>query len=246
MSPAQIEAFAISPSRPAVGRRRPSPGGRRRSVRRGGRGRPEGASPARASSSPATSQPPSVHALAHAMNAGARQRGHDRRATCAPPPPERPAAQTRRSPRSPGRWPEGSVSTLVIVGGNPVFNAPADLEFAKAMQKVGLRIRLGPLQRRDLAPLPLERRRGARPRELERRPLRGRHRHDPAAAHRAALLGQDGARAARGLLGPSRRRPRTTSSRTTGSGQLARRRLRGRVAEGPPRRPRRGAARSRP
>ena len=37
----------------------------------------------------------------------------------------------------------GRVSTLVIVGGNPVFNAPADLAFGKAMEKVGLRIHLG-------------------------------------------------------------------------------------------------------
>ena len=37
----------------------------------------------------------------------------------------------------------GKVSTLVIVGGNPVFNAPADLAFGKKMEKVGLRIHLG-------------------------------------------------------------------------------------------------------
>ncbi|MFY9549985.1 MAG: 4Fe-4S dicluster domain-containing protein, partial [Thermoanaerobaculia bacterium] len=37
----------------------------------------------------------------------------------------------------------GRVSTLVIVGGNPVFDAPADVAFADAMQKVGLRIHLG-------------------------------------------------------------------------------------------------------
>jgi molybdopterin-containing oxidoreductase family iron-sulfur binding subunit len=37
---------------------------------------------------------------------------------------------------------EGQVSTLVILGGNPVFNAPADLELSKAFQKVELRIRL--------------------------------------------------------------------------------------------------------
>ncbi len=37
----------------------------------------------------------------------------------------------------------GRVSTLVILGGNPVFTAPADLRFAEAMEKVPLRLRLG-------------------------------------------------------------------------------------------------------
>ena len=32
---------------------------------------------------------------------------------------------------------------LVILGGNPVYTAPADLEFADAMQKVALRVHLG-------------------------------------------------------------------------------------------------------
>ena len=35
------------------------------------------------------------------------------------------------------------VSTLVIVEGNPVFTAPADLGFVKALGKVDLRIHLG-------------------------------------------------------------------------------------------------------
>jgi molybdopterin-containing oxidoreductase family iron-sulfur binding subunit len=37
----------------------------------------------------------------------------------------------------------GEVDVLVILGGNPVYNAPADLQFAEAMQNVGRRIRLG-------------------------------------------------------------------------------------------------------
>ena len=36
----------------------------------------------------------------------------------------------------------GAVSTLVILGGNPAYNAPADLEFAKAIEKVPLSIHL--------------------------------------------------------------------------------------------------------
>ena len=31
---------------------------------------------------------------------------------------------------------DGQVSTLLILGGNPVYDAPADLDFAGAMAKV--------------------------------------------------------------------------------------------------------------
>ncbi len=37
----------------------------------------------------------------------------------------------------------GKVSTLLIVGGNPVFNAPADLNFATELAKVPTKLRLG-------------------------------------------------------------------------------------------------------
>ena len=37
----------------------------------------------------------------------------------------------------------GTVQTLVILGGNPVFDAPADLDFASAMAKVPHSIALG-------------------------------------------------------------------------------------------------------
>ena len=37
----------------------------------------------------------------------------------------------------------GKVKTLVIIGGNPVYDAPADLDLAKAMAKVEKRIRVG-------------------------------------------------------------------------------------------------------
>ncbi len=37
----------------------------------------------------------------------------------------------------------GAVDVLLIVGGNPVFNAPADLDFAAKLQKAKLRVRLG-------------------------------------------------------------------------------------------------------
>ena len=37
----------------------------------------------------------------------------------------------------------GTVQTLVVLGGNPVFDAPADLDFAAAMAKVPHSIALG-------------------------------------------------------------------------------------------------------
>ncbi len=37
----------------------------------------------------------------------------------------------------------GQVSTLVILGGNPVYTAPADLQFAAALAKVANSIHLG-------------------------------------------------------------------------------------------------------
>lgn len=37
----------------------------------------------------------------------------------------------------------GNVHTLLIVGGNPVFNSPADLKFGEALAKVAKKIRLG-------------------------------------------------------------------------------------------------------
>ena len=110
------------------------------------------------------------------------------------------AIPASRSPSSSAEMAAGRVSTLVIVGGNPVYDAPADLEFAKAMGKVPLRDPPGPLRRRDLAALPLARRRGPRPRGLERRARGGRHGHDPPAADRAALFRQVRPRAARRVL----------------------------------------------
>lgn len=37
----------------------------------------------------------------------------------------------------------GSVKTLILLGGNPAYDAPADLDFAAAMQKAGQVVRLG-------------------------------------------------------------------------------------------------------
>jgi molybdopterin-containing oxidoreductase family iron-sulfur binding subunit len=86
-------------------------------------------------------QPPSVHALAHAMNAVLGNVGKTVRYVA--PAATTPAAQAAALSELAREMAEGQVSTLVILGGNPVFSAPADLEFSKALQKVDLRIRLG-------------------------------------------------------------------------------------------------------
>ena len=38
---------------------------------------------------------------------------------------------------------KGQVQSLVILGGNPAYNAPVDLEFAALMKQVEVTIRLG-------------------------------------------------------------------------------------------------------
>jgi MoCo/4Fe-4S cofactor protein with predicted Tat translocation signal len=43
-----------------------------------------------------------------------------------------------------GEMSAGQVSTLVVLGGNPVYSAPADLQFAAALSKVANSIHLGP------------------------------------------------------------------------------------------------------
>jgi molybdopterin-containing oxidoreductase family iron-sulfur binding subunit len=81
-----------------------------------------------------------VHALAHAINASLGNSGKTVSYT-------EPAAEGGSTGATFAALVDdmraGRVSTLVIVGGNPVFDAPADLAFADAMAKVGLRIHLG-------------------------------------------------------------------------------------------------------
>ena len=62
----------------------------------------------------------------------------------------------------------GKVDLLVILGGNPVYDAPADLGFADALKnsKVALRVHLGLYQNETSAILPLARERSALPRSL--------------------------------------------------------------------------------
>ncbi len=89
-------------------------------------------------------QPLAVHLLAHAMNAALGNLGktvvfHD-----APAPTEGSIGELARALNG------GEVETLVILGGNPVYNAPAELDWAAAQRKAKLVVRLGSSRGRDL------------------------------------------------------------------------------------------------
>jgi molybdopterin-containing oxidoreductase family iron-sulfur binding subunit len=85
-------------------------------------------------------QPPEVHALVAAIN---HRLGNNGKTVVyyADPGPERPShfAGLRTLV---GTMKSGEVKTLFILGGNPVYDAPADLKFAEALDKVPNRIHL--------------------------------------------------------------------------------------------------------
>jgi len=89
-------------------------------------------------------QPPAVHALAHAMNAALENAGST--VSYIDPVPARPESQAESLQRLVADMEAGEVETLIILGGNPVFTAPADVPFAKALEKVRLRAHLSPYQ----------------------------------------------------------------------------------------------------
>jgi len=85
-------------------------------------------------------QPPLAHALCHAMNATLGNAGATVYYT---DPVEASSADHVESLRDLVKDMEsGVVDLLVIIGGNPVFTAPADLHFAERMSKVGMRVHL--------------------------------------------------------------------------------------------------------
>src|SRR5205823_621722 len=79
-------------------------------------------------------------ALAHAMN---RALGNPGRTVVYTTPVEaEPTNQVGSLRALAGDMEGGKVDVLVIIAGNPVYTAPADLDFAAAMSKVGLRLHL--------------------------------------------------------------------------------------------------------
>jgi molybdopterin-containing oxidoreductase family iron-sulfur binding subunit len=86
-------------------------------------------------------QPREVHALTHALN---QTLGNASKTVEYIPPIEIVAGDETNSLRALARdMTAGLVDTLVILGGNPAYDAPADLDFARSLAKVRLSIRLG-------------------------------------------------------------------------------------------------------
>jgi len=83
-------------------------------------------------------QPPAVHALAHAMNAALGAVGNT--VIYTDPVEAKPEDQTTALEELVDDMNGGKVDLLLIVGGNPVYDAPADFKFGEALGKVQLRV----------------------------------------------------------------------------------------------------------
>jgi len=86
------------------------------------------------------SQPPAVHVLAHGMNQALDNAG--KTVVHTEPVEAEPINQIDSLRDLVADMNAGKVDLLVILGGNPVYTAPADLNFAEAMSKVQLRVHL--------------------------------------------------------------------------------------------------------
>ncbi len=86
-------------------------------------------------------QTPLVHALAHAMNARLRNVGKTVRYTA--PVEVHSVAQSDSIKRLALDMQAGKVETVLILGGNPVYNAPSDVKFSESLSKVKNRIHCG-------------------------------------------------------------------------------------------------------
>jgi molybdopterin-containing oxidoreductase family iron-sulfur binding subunit len=85
-------------------------------------------------------QPPAVHLLAHVLNLRLGNVG--RTVTYTECVEARPADHTASLRELVEDMDRGKVEALVILGGNPVYTAPADFHFTESMQKVPLRAHL--------------------------------------------------------------------------------------------------------
>ncbi len=85
-------------------------------------------------------QPPAVHAIAHAINAALGNVGNTVIYTA--PVEARPALQTSELAALTNEIAAGSVELLVMIDGNPAYNAPGDLRFAERLAQVPLSVHL--------------------------------------------------------------------------------------------------------
>ena len=86
-------------------------------------------------------QPASVHVIAHAINQALGNVGAT--VTYTQPAEARPINQLAALQQLVGEMNAGTVTFLLILGGNPVYTAPVDLNFADALQRVTLRAHHG-------------------------------------------------------------------------------------------------------
>jgi len=85
-------------------------------------------------------QPPVVHALAHAINAALGNAGATVIYTA--PVEARPTNQTDEIASLANEISAGQVELLLMIGGNPAYNAPGDLRFAERLAQVPLSVHL--------------------------------------------------------------------------------------------------------
>ncbi|MPY91195.1 MAG: 4Fe-4S dicluster domain-containing protein [Luteitalea sp.] len=86
-------------------------------------------------------QPPVVHQLAHVINATLGNVGQTVEYTA--PVEVQPQVQVEALRALAGEMVAGTVEVLVIMGVNPVYTAPADLEFGERLKKVPLAVHVG-------------------------------------------------------------------------------------------------------
>ena len=90
---------------------------------------------------PGEHQSPAVHAIAHAMNVALGNTGKTVFYTA--PLEFQPVDQVESLRELVSAMDAGSVELLLMLGGNPVYNAPSDFEFAQRLRKVKSAIHVG-------------------------------------------------------------------------------------------------------
>ena len=128
-------------------------------------------------------QPPIVHALAHAMN---EKLGNVGKTVFYTDPVEaNPVDQLASLQDLVKDLDAGAVDLLLILGGNPAFNAPVELGMRDRLQEGQAARPPRPVRRRDLGGVPVAPAGSALPGNLGRCARLRRHRHHPAAADRS-------------------------------------------------------------
>lgn len=90
---------------------------------------------------PGDQQPPAVHALAHALNEALGNVGQT--VIYTEPLEANPVNQTENLRELVDEMAAGQVEVLIIINANPVYEAPADLNFVERLQQVNFRVRQG-------------------------------------------------------------------------------------------------------